>query len=56
VWGVPTFLVGERAVFVRVMHRPAGDVGVAQATIEKVVRLMLDEPELNEFKETSIRR
>jgi hypothetical protein len=56
VWGVPTFIVGDRAVFVRVMHRPAGDADVARATVEKVVRLMLDEPELNEFKETSVRR
>jgi hypothetical protein len=56
VWGVPTFLAGGRAVFVRVMHRPAGDLAVAQATVEKVVRLMLDEPELNEFKETRVRR
>jgi hypothetical protein len=56
VWGVPTFIAGGRAVFVRVMHRPAGDVDVARATIEKVLRLMLDEPELNEFKETAVRR
>ncbi len=56
VWGVPTFIAGGRAVFVRVMHRPAGDAEVARATIEKVVRLMVDEPDLNEFKETSVRR
>lgn len=56
VWGVPTFIAGGRAVFVRVMHRPADDAAVAKATVEKVVRLMLDEPELNEFKETSVRR
>jgi hypothetical protein len=29
---------------------------VARAAVDRVVRLMVDEPELNEFKETSVRR
>jgi 2-hydroxychromene-2-carboxylate isomerase len=55
VWGVPTFITGGRAVFARLMNRPDGDAAVARRTIEKVVRLIVDEPDLNEFKETQIR-
>jgi 2-hydroxychromene-2-carboxylate isomerase len=55
VWGVPTFITGGRAVFARLMNRPKGDAAVARSIIEKVVRLIADEPELNEFKETRIR-
>ncbi len=53
VWGVPTFIVGEQAAFVRLMHRPEGDAGEARRTIERVVDL-LAWPDLNEFKHTSI--
>jgi protein-disulfide isomerase len=53
VWGVPTFIVGDRAAFVRLMHRPAGDGEVARRTIERAVDL-LGWPDLNEFKHTSI--
>ena len=55
VWGVPTFIVGDAAVFVRLMHLPDGDGAMARATIERV----LDQvrwPILNEFKHTSIPR
>jgi 2-hydroxychromene-2-carboxylate isomerase len=55
VWGVPTFIVGDAAVFVRLMHLPEGDGATARATIERV----LDQvrwPILNEFKHTSIPR
>ncbi len=55
VWGVPTFISGERAVFVRLMDRPGGDASLATRTIERLVEL-LDWPELNEFKHTSIPR
>jgi DSBA-like thioredoxin domain len=55
IWGVPTFIVGDRAVFVRLMHRPEGDAAVARSTIERVVEL-LGWAELNEFKHTSIPR
>jgi hypothetical protein len=55
VWGVPTFIVGDEAAFVRYMHRPAGDADVATRTVERTVEL-LQWPELNEFKHTSIPR
>jgi hypothetical protein len=55
VWGVPTFITGGRAVFARLMNRPQGDAAAARRTVEKVVRLIVDEPDLNEFKETQIR-
>ncbi|MGD0083693.1 MAG: DsbA family protein [Acidimicrobiales bacterium] len=58
VWGVPTFLVGDQAAFVRLMTRPAGDGALARRTIERLLTLFGDEglPELNEFKHTSIPR
>jgi hypothetical protein len=55
VWGVPTFIVGDQAAFVRLMHRPQGDPAEARQTIERVVEL-LGWPDLNEFKHTSIPR
>lgn len=55
VWGVPTFIVGDHASFVRLMHRPKGDVELATRTIERILDL-LDWPEFNEFKHTSIPR
>jgi hypothetical protein len=54
VFGVPTFIVGDRAVFVRLMNRPAGDGAVGTATIDRVLTLMGSAPEINEFKYTSI--
>lgn len=56
VFGVPTFIVGDRAVFVRLLTRPAGDGNVAVATVERVLGLITDAPELNEFKYTAIPR
>jgi hypothetical protein len=56
VFGVPTFVVGDAAVFVRVMTRPEGDPDTARSTIEHVVALVTGHPELNEFKHTSISR
>jgi hypothetical protein len=56
VFGVPTFIVGDRAVFVRVTTRPAGDSESARRTVEGVVRLFDELPELNEFKTTTIHR
>ena len=55
VWGVPTFIKDGAAVFVRLMHRPRGDAGVAREAIDRVVELLGWE-ELNEFKHTSISR
>lgn len=55
-WGVPTFVQGDRAVFVRLMDRPEGDGERAQRTIERVVELLTEFPQLNEFKHTSLKR
>lgn len=54
VWGVPTFIVDERAVFVRLLDRPA-DADEATATVERVLDT-IEWPLLNEFKHTSIPR
>lgn len=56
VWGVPTFVKGGRAVFVRLMNRADGDGGLATSTVERLLELMVGWPELNEFKYTSIPR
>jgi hypothetical protein len=55
-FGVPTFVAGGRASFVRLTNRPAGDTKLAVATVERVVDLLTGWPELNEFKHTSIPR
>jgi hypothetical protein len=57
VWGVPTFLVGDQASFVRLMHRAPDGADPAESirTIDRVVEL-LAWPDLNEFKHTSIPR
>ena len=55
VWGVPTFIVGDRAVFVRLLEQSDGDVAVATRTIERVLDL-IEWPVLNEFKHTNIPR
>jgi hypothetical protein len=54
VFGVPTFILGDRAIFVRLENRPDGDAGVARSTIDRVLSLIVDAPELNEFKATTI--
>jgi hypothetical protein len=56
VFGVPTFITGDRAGFVRLMHRPDGDAKVAESTIDRVVDLVDGFPELNEYKFTKIPR
>jgi hypothetical protein len=56
VWGVPTFIVGEQATFVRLMHASEGDSELARRTVERVIDLVADWPDLNEFKHTSIPR
>lgn len=56
VFGVPTFILGDKAVFVRLMDRPEGDAKKATAAIERVLELAEGWPELNEFKYTRINR
>lgn len=56
-WGVPTFVSGDRAVFIRLMARPAAGQGVtSRDTIERVLDLIDDFVDLNEFKHTRIPR
>jgi 2-hydroxychromene-2-carboxylate isomerase len=56
VWGVPTFLAGEEAVFIRLMNRPQGDNGVATASVGRILDMLTGWTDLNEFKHTTIRR
>lgn len=56
VWGVPTFIAGDQAAFVRVMDRPRDGVQEPAKIIERLVGLLAGWPELNEFKHTSISR
>jgi hypothetical protein len=54
VFGVPTFAIGESAAFVRLMTRPEGSADGARSTIDRVLDLLGDHPELNEFKHTRV--
>ncbi len=56
VFGVPTFIIGESAVFARLMTRPGGDGNLARETIDRVLDLIRDHSDLNEFKHTRIAR
>jgi hypothetical protein len=56
VFGVPTFIVDDRAVFVRLMSRPAGDAALARRTVQGVLDLFETMPDLNEFKYTTLSR
>ena len=55
-WGVPTFILGDQAVFVRFMDRPQGDADRPSPPIERILDLLEGWTELNEFKHTSIPR
>ncbi|MGH9277579.1 MAG: protein-disulfide isomerase [Acidimicrobiales bacterium] len=54
VFGVPTLIAGERAAFVRLMHGPTGAPGLAQRTVERLLALVVEWPQLNELKHTRI--
>jgi hypothetical protein len=56
VFGVPTFISGDKAVFVRLMSRPEGDAKLAETSIERVLELMDNFTDLNEYKFTRIPR
>ena len=43
-------------MFARLMNRPDGDGELARATIDRVLGLIVDHPELNEFKHTRLSR
>ena len=55
VFGVPTFVVGNSAAFVRLMSRP-GDADEARRTVERVVDMLGGWPDLNEFRHTTVGR
>ena len=55
-FGVPTFVVRDRAVFVRLMDRAASDPKQSLAAIEGVLDIVRDMPNLNEYKFTKIPR
>jgi hypothetical protein len=55
VFGVPTFVTDRRAVCVRLMDRPA-TAEAARSTLERVLAMVEDWPDLNEFKATAIPR
>jgi len=54
VFGVPTFIVGDRAAFARLMNTSNGDANTARTTIERVVSLISGHSDLNELKHTTI--
>ena len=56
VWGVPTFIVDDQAVFVRLMDRAGADPAASIASVDRILDLLTGWPALNEFKHTSIPR
>ena len=56
VFGVPTFVVDDRAVFVRLMSRPHGDAALGRRTIAGLLDLFDTMPDLNELKYTTLSR
>jgi len=56
VWGVPTFIAGDRAAFVRLMDPAGGDSELARRTVERIIDMLVGWPELNEFKHTGLAR
>jgi 2-hydroxychromene-2-carboxylate isomerase len=53
VWGTPTFIVEDKAVFVRLLDHAHGDTAAARRTIDRILD-DIDWPILNEFKHTSV--
>lgn len=53
-FGVPTFVVGDDATFVRYMTPPSDDGLASAAIIDSLVTLMAHQPALNEFKHTRV--
>ena len=53
-FGVPTFVVGNDATFVRYMTAPSDDAQASVRIIQSLVSLITLEPGLNEFKHTRI--
>ena len=53
VWGTPTFVMDDKAVFVRLLDHAHGDAAVARCTVERIID-DIRWPVLNEFKHTSV--
>ena len=53
VWGTPTFVMDDKAVFVRLLDHAHGDAAVARRTVERIID-DIRWPVLNEFKHTSV--
>jgi predicted DsbA family dithiol-disulfide isomerase len=54
VWGVPTFIAGGRAAFVRLLDRPGDDLARGRQRIEQVLDLVEGSLALHEFKQTDL--
>lgn len=54
-FGVPTFIVGDRAAFVRLTELPA-DGPEARRTVDRLIELIAGWPALNELKHTTVPR
>jgi hypothetical protein len=55
-FGVPTFVVGNDATFVRYMKPPTDDAQTSVKIVDAIVNLIGVEPDLNEFKHTRLPR
>jgi len=53
VWGTPTFVVGDSAIFVRLLDHSHGDGTTARRTIDRILD-NIEWPILNEFKHTVV--
>lgn len=56
VFGNPTFIIGESAVFLRMMERPQSDAAYSIQLIEKILDTIILTPEINELKHTRLPR
>jgi len=56
VFGVPTFVIGDDAAFIRLTERAGGDSAIAAATIDRIIDTITGWPSLNELKHTRIPR
>jgi hypothetical protein len=56
VFGVPTLISGDEAVFVRLMETAGGDAALATSTIGRILDLLDGWTDLNEFKRTRVMR
>ena len=56
VWGVPAFIAGGEAAFVRLMDRPGDDPAASIAAVERLVGMLTGWPSLNEFKHYTVSR